>query len=321
MRYKTIGTGGFAGAVAIAIVLAIIYYITGGSGPVSGNMGLCLPSPDQWPIPVEWSWIINMALIVGSGTALIFFNKGYSLIQNADMVFPSMFVILTATNPWAGGQLDSSSLMVIINIICLATIFSCYKSRNATQEVFFVATMLGVGSMFQYAFLFFIPAYLLIALMMKCLHFKEIIAFGMGVVAPYWIAVGMGLVPLDQFHVPQFTNLFENLSSGSDLLIGALNIGLTALVGIILALNNAVKLYAGNTRRRLYNNAIAVIGLICIAGMALDFHNLPTYLATFYMTAAMQIANTFALWNIPKSRYWIGSVTAVYVILFLIMIF
>ncbi|MDE5807582.1 MAG: hypothetical protein K2H76_05645, partial [Muribaculaceae bacterium] len=121
-------------------------------------------------------------------------------------------------------------------------------------------------------------------------------------------------------HWPTFTNLFEEFSSASDLVVGGLSVGITALIAILMALNNAVKLYAGNTQRRLYNNAIAVVGITCVAGMAMDVNNLPTYLATFYITVAVQFANTFALWNIRKPSLWLRIIAAVYVIVFLIMV-
>ncbi|MBD5328342.1 MAG: hypothetical protein HDS03_00390 [Bacteroides sp.] len=320
MKYKTIGTEGFFGAMVLAIALTVIYYFSGASRSLAGDFGVCLPSPNLWPIPALWSWGANLLLILGCGTALHFFNKVHSVVQSADMVLPTMFLLLTSTNPWADGLLGSSSIMAAINILCLTTIFSCYKARNATQEVFVVATMLSLGSMFQYAFIFLMPGYILIALMMKCFSIKELAAFLMGICAPYWIAVGMGLVPLDAFHWPKFTNLFEEFSSGSDLLVGSLSVGITALIGIFMALNNAVKLYAGNTQRRLYNNAIAVVGLTCVAGMAMDFNNLPTYLATFYMTVAVGFANTFALWNIRKPSLWLKIIAGLYLTVFIIMV-
>ena len=320
MKHKTLGTEEFLGAVVLAIALSIIYYFSEAHTANTSNLGVCLPSPNLWPIPELWSWGLNLALILGTGIALHFFNKAFSVIQTADMVLPSMFLILTVSNPWADGMLGSSSLMVAINLLCMSTIFTCYKSNNATQEIFVVATMLSLGSMFQYGFIFLMPGYILIAIMMKCFHIRELVSFIMGICAPYWIAIGMGIVPLDSFHFPEFTSLFNSFSSKGDILVGGISIGLTALVAILMALNNAVKLYAGNTQRRLYNNAIAVIGLVCAAGIAVDFNNLTTYLASFYLAEAVQIANTFALWNIRKATLWLGIITAIYVILFLIMV-
>lgn len=319
MKSKTLGTEGFLGAVVLVIALFFIYYLSGQAFILKSDLGVCLPSPNLWPLPELWSWGINLALILGCGIGLHFFNKAYSVIQSADMVLPTMFLILTATNPLVDGPLHSSTLMAAINIVCLATIFKCYKARNATQEIFVVATMLSLGSMFQYAFIFLMPGYLLIALLLKCLHFRETVAFIMGICAPYWIAVGMGIIPVEAFHIPEFTTFREGLASASDMLVAGISIGVTALIGIIMALNNAVKLYAGNTRRRLMNNAIAVIGLICVAGMIIDFNNLTTYLATFYMTVAVQIANTFNLWNIRKGPLWSGIITLLYLIVFLVI--
>lgn len=321
MRHKTLGAEGFVGAVVLAIALSVIYYFSGGEQPISSDLGLCLPSPNLWKISRTASWILNLVLILVCGLSLHFLNKRYSLIQSADMVLPSMFIIMTASNPWAEGALGSSSLMALANILCLTTIFGCYKIRNATQQVFVVATMLSLGSMFQYAFIFLIPGYILIALMIKCFRLREITAFMMGLIAPYWIAIGMGIVPPESFHLPTFTYIVDEFTSAHDILIGGISIGITALVAILLGLNNSVKLYAGNTKRRLYNNAIAVIGLICVIGMAVDFKNLPTYLASFYMTAAVQIANTFALWNIKRGALLLGIITLLYVGVFLAMVF
>lgn len=320
MKYKTLGTEGFLGAMVLAIALFFIYYLTGGEVLSQSNLGLCLPSPNLWHVPRIWSWISNLVLILGCGVALHFLNKAYSVVQSADMVFPTMFLVLTSCNPWADGMLGSSTLMVSINIVCLLSIFKCYKSRNATQEVFLVATMLSLGSMFQYAFIFLMPGYIIMGLMLKCFRFRELIAFLMGICAPYWIAVGMGLVPLEAFRLPEFTNVAVGVTSASDLLVGTVTIGVTALIAILMALNNAVKLYAGNTQRRLYNNAVSVLGLICVAGMILDYTNLSTYLASFYMTTAVQIGNTFALWKIRKSNLWLGGLTLIYIIVFLVMV-
>ncbi|MDE6237300.1 MAG: hypothetical protein K2M45_05485 [Muribaculaceae bacterium] len=321
MKSKTLGSEGFAGAVVLTIGLALLQYFFASQRNYSVDFGVCLPSPNNWALPELWSWGINYAMIIGSGVALIFFNKGYSVIQSADMVLPSMFLMLTATNPWAGGALGSSSLMVMINLFCLATIFSCYKSFNATQEVFVVATMLSVGSMFQYAFIFLMPAYIVIGLLMQCFRWKECAAFLMGIAAPYWCGIGLGLIPLDQFSIPNFTTVWENTASAGDIFTGVLSIGITAVIASILTLNNSVKLYAGNTQRRLYNNSIAIIGLVCIAGLAFDFSNLPTYLATFYMTVAFTIGSTFSLYTIRKPGLWLGIITAIYLIFFLVMIF
>ena len=320
MKHKALGTEGLLAAFIVAAALALINFFLGHPQHLEGNMGICLPSPNLWPIPPLWSWIANLSLMLIIGVTVHFVNKSYSIVQTTDTVLPAAFLVFCASNPWLSGLLNTSMIMAIINVLAIIMMFECYRARNATQQIFIVATMLSVGSMFQYAFIFMIPAYLIIALMMKCLRFKEFIAFLLGLAAPYWVGIGLGLIPLSSFSTPTLTNLFDGFTSTSDLLIGLLNIGITAIIAILMTLNNAVKLYAGNTRRRLYNNSISLLGLVCIICMSIDFNNLTAYVATFYLTAAVQLANTYALWNIPKGSLWLAVVAALYIASFAVML-
>ena len=93
------------------------------------------------------------------------------------------------------------------------------------------------------------------------------------------------------------------------------------LTGFLLSLNNTVRLYAGNTQRRLCNTAINVLGLVCAACMVIDFNNMVVYMATVYMITAIQLANLFALWNIQHGSRWLSGLSLVYVLGFLLMVF
>jgi len=320
VKQKVSGTEGLVLALILAAVLSAVNFFVGNPPHLEGNMGICLPSPNLWPIADLWSWAINLALLLIMGLALHISNKDFSPVQTTDTVLAAAFLIFAASNPWITGFLNTSIIMVIVNFIALNILFGCYRASNATQQLFVVATMLSFGSMFQYAFIFMIPAYICIAVMMKCLRFKGIIAFLMGLAAPYWIVVGLGIVPLSSFALPSLTNLSDGYTTTSDIFIGILNIGITAIMAVLMFLNNAVKLYAGNSRRRLVNNSIAVLGLISAISMCVDFNNLTAYLATFYLASAVQLSNTFELSNIPRSRVWFAVIALIYTVSFAAMI-
>ena len=143
----------------------------------------------------------------------------------------------------------------------------------------------------------------------------------MGIIAPYWVGVGLGIISLEQFRMPTFTNLFDGYATKSGLFFGLLNVAVTVVTGLILALNNSVKLYAGNTQKRLYNTVINVLGLVCAACMVIDFNNMVAYMTTVYMITAVQLANLFALWNIQYGTRWILSISALYILGFVMMAF
>lgn len=321
MKQKTLGTEGMMLAILLAALLSALNFFIGHPVQLEGKLGICLPSPNQWDILPLASWIINLVLITGMGITFYLVNKSFSIVQTTATVLPSMILVLVASNPWIDALLDTSTIMMWVNTLALIMMFNSYKLRNATQQIFVVATMLSLGSMFQYAFIFMIPAYLIIMGMMHVFRFKEICAFLMGLVAPYWVGIGLGVVPLSSFALPTFTNLFAGFAPAEDILVGLINIGLTSILAVILGLNNMMKLYAGNTRRRLFNNAIMLVNLFSIIAIAVDSGNMTAYLGTLYLTTAVQIANLYALWNVRNGRGWLLFITVLYLVSFGFMVY
>ena len=307
------GPGVYVIALILAIGMSAVAFFTGSHAQLTGDMGICLPSPNMWDLLPLASWIINLALAVAISLALYLFNKNLSFSPGSSFLLMGAFILMTASNPWISERLTSSMLMASANLWCLWIMFANFNERNATQGVFLTATILSLGSMFQYAFVFMIPVYMIIGIFLKCFRIKELLAMLMGLAAPYWVGIGMGLIPLEAFHMPTFTNLFEGFATKTGLLAGLLNLGLTALLALLLGLNNTVKLFAGNSRRRLMNSSLNLMGVSCAAMMVIDFNNLTAYMATFYMMAAVQVANVFGLWNVKRWEIWLWIGAATYV--------
>lgn len=282
----------------VAMCTASYFYFPATS--VAGNAGICLPSPNLWHIKPVSSWIINVVVIGGIAAGGFFMNRNYNFIRSTEPVLPAMFMVLVASCPWITRYLSSSTLLCAINLISLSVIFSAYNSRNATQQLFTIGTLLSVGSMFQYAFIPMVPIYLVAAIMMKVLRIKEFLAYGMGLIAPYWVGVGLGLIGLDQFRLPEITGMFTDMNFSPTLFVLVVSIGLAVFCGLLLGLNNSIKLYAGNSRVNAMNGCISLLGVMCVVCMLIDFTNMMAYLATLYFAVAVQVANLCALWNIRR---------------------
>ena len=316
MKYKPLGTEGIVMAVCLAVALCALNFFIFPPQPISEETGICFPSPDAWPIVPIWGWAINTLLLVGAAFAIQFLNKTFSLIQTTSTLFPSAFLVLTASCPWVTDRLSAGIIMVSLCIISLYILLDTYKRYNATQEVFLVATLLSVGTMFEYAFLLITPAFLLMLIPLKVFRIKEIAAFIMGLAAPYWVGVGLGLIPIENFTIPTLRGLQNGYLPAGDILAGMLTVGITALWAILLGLNNAVKLYAGNTRRRLLNNTVNILGIVALIDMAIDFNNIVLYLPCLYLAAALQIAHSWTFWQIPRGRVWLAIFALIYTIAF-----
>ena len=142
----------------------------------------------------------------------------------------------------------------------------------------------------------------------------------MGLVAPYSVGVGLGLIHPDWFTVPEFTNLFSDFAKASEIVVLAVSVGVAIFCGALLALNNSIKLYAGNSRVNALNMTITILGVVCVVCIFVDFSNMLAYLGTLYFTVSVQVANLCALWHMRREWIAVAVPAFVYVIFFILMI-
>lgn len=317
---EAMGGEGMVFAVLASIAMIVTARIIGTPHHFTGDAGLCLRSPNEWILAPVAGWILNIGIIGVSILTLYILDKTYHFIPGPDTVLIGLFAIMVTSNPWLTEMLSSSAIMAFANMLCLLMLFGCYRKQNASQELCVIATILSLGSMIQYGFIFMIPVYLIGSAALKCLRFKSFVAFIMGLVAPYWVGIGLGLLPFDSFKIPHITNLFNGFENQDIIFIELINIGLTALTGFVLTVGNMVKLYAGNTQRRLNNAVINLLGLVSLICIIIDSTNMVAYLTTLYIVAAIQFANMFALRNIYHSGRWAFLICLLYISGFIAMV-
>lgn len=320
-KEKSLGKGGMVVCAIVMLTMCAVSFLLRPDRRISGELGICLPSPNLWDINPISSWIINTVLLGGCAAAGFFLNRSYNFIRSTHPVLTSLFLVLSASNPWITGYLSSSTLLCTVNLICISVMFRCFRSSNATQEMFLIGTFISVGSMFQYAFLPMTVAYVLSAIVMKVFRIKEFLALLMGLVAPYWVAVGLGLIPIDRFSMPQITNLFQDYAHASHLIVLLISVGLAIFLGLVLGLNNSIRLYAGNSQVNAMNLTITFVGVVCSICVIVDFSNMMAYIATLYFTVAVQVANLCALWNVKRDHIVVAIPSLIYIGFFIAMIF
>lgn len=292
----------------------------GPASPGDAIPGICLPSPAEWDIIPIWSWAINTIVVILLTFGTIIYGRYYNSIKGARNVLAIIFPVMTASDPYLMISLGTPTLLCAASLAIWWILGSTFRSENATQPVFVVATIIALGAMIQYAFLILIPVTLINLIVLKVFRWREIGAFFIGLGAPYWVGIGLGLLPLDSFHLPTPHNLLlANLEPGDTVpvLIGA---GFAMLTGFLVGLNSMIKLYAGNSCVLALNLTIAVTGVGSLAAIFLDYTNLEAYLTTLYLTVAVQIANLFGLWRIPRPRLVLSLFGLVYIVLYILTI-
>lgn len=309
MYTRGITTAGYAVLLLLSAVMMLLSGIIDPIGGGSTDFGLCIPSPNLWPLLPWASRLINGLGIFICSVWLMQLNRGYNIVRSADMTYPGLFIILAACNPLASGTLNGGLLLLIINLIGISVLFGCYQSRNATQEVFAHSTFLSLGSMFDLGIAVMIPMWIVAMAMLKILRVRELIAFILGLAAPWWVAIGFGWLPIEAIHLPLIGPSFTQIIGPSEVLSMFVGLGVLFIVGALAALNTSVKLYAGNPRPRTFNFVIYLMALYCAIAMVLDASDSEAYMLTFFATVSAPIANLFALNHIPRSKLWLSIIS------------
>ena len=317
-NYFTAGPGSMTvGAIAAVIMIAATILFMPSLRPAA-EFGLCITIPAN-PLPTHIGSIINTLLIALAIFLAFIFNKKHSFVRSTEAVLPTTMAVILASNPVNTSYLGSPVVMLIVNLICLDIIMKAYNAENATTSIFAVATYLSLGSMVQYAFLALMIVYPVMALMAKIFRVKEIVAYIMGLVAPYWVALGLGLISFSDFRIPQFLANLPN-ADGNYLLMVFVSLCTLALVGLMMMLNNAMLIYAGNMRVRTFNNMINLLGFACGIFMLADFDNFGAYASSFCFAVSVQISNFFAMRRIPQSPIWFWGLLSLFIALFIFML-
>ena len=308
-----IGKTGVAIAVVLAIAMCLLSFLYHPIQIQPIQYGLCLPSPDAWDFDPLGSWIVNTALIGLIAILLFLINKSYNFVRTTEPALVAVFLIMAASGPWFTQSLNTSVLLCLANVVCMGIVFDSYDVKNATQELFTVGLVVGFGSMVQYAFLPMAIVYFLWAIFMKVLRIKETLAFLIGMVCPYWIALGIGWIHFSQLHFPSLSPLFSYEKDPSEFIILLSGIAFAAAFGFILVMVNSMKLFAGNSRVYAMNLCVTILGAASVIFILIDFDNIHAYVTTLYMACAVQIANICALWN-PRMPWMVSVLPSLFYI-------
>lgn len=290
MRDRSLTTITLVLTIVSALIIMAYSKFAGAVFSLESNLGLYLPSPNMWQLSVPASFLLNVAGIFCGVPFIILLNKQFNFIGRSAGLAAAAYILLAATNPVITSALSTSTVLALSNMVALWTLCDTFRAKNATREFFFIATIISFGAMISYPFISMLPIYIIGGLMMKSFRWKEAVAMLLGLIAPYWTGIGLGLLHIDAFKIPSVTSFFADFSTPGSALAVILITGFAGVIALLLSLSNTVKLYAGNTRVRVTNTAINMMGYVSMLCMIADYNNMSAYLGTFYLWVAVQIA-------------------------------
>lgn len=315
------GKGGAALSLIIFVVLTLL--CSGGAmpdnSPLSGH-GLCFPSPDCWIKSSLVSLWVNISLIVIAGISSIFFSRHYNFFPSGNMFYAVSLFLMCGATPLIGIGLNSGVVFLLVSVICLYRIFWLYGRKNKAQGVFLIFSLLSIGSMIQYGFILLMPVVLLGIVFMDSMRIREVIAMLLGIIAPYWILIAIGVVHVHDLQYPALTNLFYGGEPPLELFQLVLTVGITSLLFLFALTVNSMHATSDGVMQRARRSTVHLLGFSLLWFMVFDFTNMLTYLPAFYLCTGFE----YTLWGMrlrgPQRLYLAISVFVIYISLPLVFL-
>ena len=240
------------------------------------------------------SAVVNVLCLLLTGAILLAVNKVFTFVRSLTHLTASAFYLLALANPSGLVAFNVGTLMCLLTALSLPLLFAAYQDRHSQRSIFLVFALGAMGSMFHYGFLALIPAYLLGFLYMGVFNLKGLLAMLFGLITPFWIVLGLGIVnPMDAL-APQWMFL-ERLPMTPLVALTAS----TAVLGLVLAAMNLHTILNYRMQPRVYNAFLIIVLVLTVIAVFLDHRDLAVYLPLLSLMVAVQVAQTYTLRSFP----------------------
>lgn len=284
---------GSAFMVLCAVALVVTAFVAksfGITSPAIEGHGVFFSFKDPLIADGMLSAAVNVICLLLTGGILLAVNKVFTFVRSMTHLGASAFYLLSMANPAGLVSLNVGTLMCLLAALTLPPLFGAYQDRHSQRSIFLIFALVTTGCMFHYGFLFLIPAFLLGFLNMGVLNLKGLLAMLFGLLTPFWIVLGLGIVPPTDAVAPQWL-FMENLSLTPIVGLAAV----TAVLGIILAAMNLHTIMNYRMQPRVYNAFFIIMLVLTVITLFLDHRDLSLYLPLLSLTVAVQIAQVHTL--------------------------
>lgn len=302
---------------ALAVIAgAFLTYSCGGVEYVAGDRGIVFPSANLWIASHQVEMWVNVAATIGVAAMMTALNRSYNLLKAMTLLDSSFFLAMSLTTPWLLMQFYTGTPLSVVLVLCLFLLYSTFGGNPwAPQRIFLIFFILSGMTMTQYCYAVYIPVFIVGCWQMRIANGRTIVAMLLGLVTPWWIVLGSGLVNPASVHVPRFADLFSSFDIGASIRI-YVAVFFSALMLIGGWVLNFPQMIAYNAHMRAFNGTLSLLSLVTLLAVVADFINVSVYAPVLYMCAAFYLGRFFALHKRPRSFIAILIILFVCVLIF-----
>lgn len=283
---------------------------------VGGDSGFGFPSANEWISDGALSLGVSLGLNIVISFLLLYLNRRFNIIRSVSMLFAGMFLVMQAGQPSLMGQLYDGSVMCFLILLAIIPFFSTFQRPDRTRRIFLSFLLISLGSLTGYAYTVYLIVFFIGCFQMQCFSLRGLLAALTGILTPYWILCGFGVVSLSSFRMPEFINIFDALE-GRDLAQIVVYTIVNLILGVGFGIFDIIKIYGYNGRARAYNGFWIILTIITTLFVIIDYTNLIIYLPILNCCTAIQIGHFFTINNTRRTYIPICCIYVVYIILYL----
>lgn len=241
---------------------------------------------------------VNVLCLLATGGIMLALNKAFSYVRAVTHLMVSAFFLFQVANPAGLVALNNGTLLCLVAAMAIMPLFASFHNRHCQRSIFLIFALLTAGCMFNYGFLALVPAFLLGFVNMGVFNLKGVLAMLFGLITPFWIVLGLGLVTPSDALAPRWLLLGDIPFTPMAALAAA-----TALLGIMLAVMNLHTIMNYRMQTRVYGTFFVIVLVFMVIALALDHRHLAVYLPLLSLMVSVQIAQAHTLRATHGYRY------------------
>lgn len=308
-----------------AIMMAGLAVMGARFAAAHGHTGIIHPCGGHVLFPVE-GWLAshgadgwaNIMLNLLIAFMMIYLNKIYNMLRGITMLHAGIFMIMQMAIPPLLGDMYQGTFLCLTLLACVFLMYPAFSDPAATRNVFLTFCLLSAGVMLQYAFIVYIPVFIIGCAQMRIMSFRTIIAAILGLVTPWWITIGAGMVSTGDIRIPAPCDIFGDMDASMMLAI-VTTVAVSGFVAVTAWVLNFMKMMSYNAPTRAYNGLITIMMFVTIPAMVLDHGNILTYAPVLNCCASFHIGHFFATHKQDQSYIAIFSTIIIYLSLYVWM--
>lgn len=309
----------YGAALAVLAMIAATYhaYLCGATEYITGDRGAALPSANKWFTPGVSELWVNIGVNILIMILMVVLNHRYRFIKAMSLLYVGFFAMMQLSYPDMMVQFYSGSVLAVVVLFCLSLLMDCFDSSGpmVNRKVFMIFCLISAGAMLQYAYVAYLPVFIIGCMQMRIFNFRVILAALTGVVTPWIIILGSGFVRIENLHLPQIASIFD---AGD--LMQLLSLVITLVLTVVLLWSAEIltlfKVLTYNAQKRACNGVLTVTAAVTTLMLLVDYTNITSYIPMLNVCAAFAVSHFFSFHDSAKTYIPVLSLYAVYLALY-----